>query len=642
MITPAMGLPRVPSHSERLGKLSEFVPTKYHAWFTQRAASVLALNVSLECCRLHKRTESKKGKIGVKAASPCLGNPVAKDTEVTDIAHRKEDSDRVLVHEESLYARLQKHSSSGSEASSHTFCVDERIVAEESSIETDCPLRLTEVECTSESNGDSMEEERAIPDLTVEVDPKTRVDSVNSSSYKKGHYSTNACDSIQLSSTSHAHAQQRLHTAELVPVEDSTSHSRDHRRTPLPLREKESGNEPCDANCANKRSKTRNKRLCSMDEQDDRKSPNDELSYKYEDDDSPLIDEEKTSRQVDFRKSDVTREASARLDDKYHDVNSARVIVHKYTVSKEVKSEGCESPIVTEMAANRSGSVKFCGLQPEKVVQAKTSTGNLLKCHNSAVSSQEEGTVTESDAYIANVESDPLNPRATTLCGRAMEMDSRVNITAESNVADFSDVHNYTDLAGHRDLEGTRDVALMKRSRRKDHHASDASSRSSRKSQKKSKSKSKHARSMEGIQDNVDGAKSQGKAGKSKNKSTKSQRRERQRSATAEIGEADDDSGIQGDIYEFNDKESNLEAVGLMSIIRRGKYESRHAATLIVESPVQEMQCNDDYNKTEPPVLVPEEPWPPSDSAARREHGTDSSNGVQSAENCDAEESLER
>ncbi|EZA53793.1 Histone-lysine N-methyltransferase Suv4-20 [Ooceraea biroi] len=530
---------------------------------------------SLRASRLHKRTESKKGKIGVKSTSPCLSNPVVKDTEVMDIGHRKEDSDRVMMHEESLYSRLQKHSLSASEALDHAFCMEEqRVVTEESSIGTGCSLRLTEVECIGESSGDSMEEERAIPDLTVEVDSKT-VDSVNSSSYKRGHYSTNACDSIQLSSTSQAHVQQRLNTAELV-LEDATSHSRDHHHTSPPVRDKEAGNEPCDANeranCANKRSKTRNKRLSSTDEQDDRKVPNEDVFY--EEDDSPESPEEKkTSRQTDFWK------------------------------------------------------------------KAKTSTGNLLKCHSSTVSGQKVGIVTESDAYVANVRETDVKSAATILC--ATEVDCRVNIAGESNTADFSDVQNYNDLTGHRNFEETRDIASIKRSRRKD-HALGTSSRSSRKSQKKSKSKSKHGGLTEGVQDDMDGAKNQGKVGKSKNKSSRSQRRDRQRSATAEIGEADDDSGIQGDIYEFSEKESNLEDIGILSIIRRGKHESRHASSLIVASPVQEMQCNDDYNKAEPPVLVPEEPWPPSDSATRREHGTDSSNGVQSEENCDVEESLER
>jgi len=574
----------------------------------------------------------------VKSASPCLNNLVV---EVTDIGHRKEDSDRVLVHEESLYSRLQKdHSSRTSETLDHVFCIDEsrqHIVTEESSIEISSPLRLTEIECTNESNGDSMEEERAIPDLTVEIDPKT-IDSVNSSSYKKGHYSTNACDSIQLSSTSQTHVQQRLHNVELVP-EDSVSHPRDHDTSPI--RNEETSNELCDAdedlNCANKRSKICNGRLSSMNEQD-YKTPNEELSCKYKDNDLLPVEERKVL-QIDLRKRDILHETSTRLNDECFDVNSqnVKIIVQKYTVDKEVESESCETPVVAEMAASYSNSVKFCGLHSEDI-EIKTSTGNLLQCHSNTVQNQKEGTMTESEAYITNVETD-IKPITTTLC---TTMDSRINITGENNATDFSNIQNYNDLADHSNVEETSGIASIKRSRRKD-HALDASSRSSRKSQKKSKSKSKHGRLAEGIQDDANGTKSQNKIGKNKNKSTRSQRRDRQRPATAEIGEADDDSGIQGDIYEFSEKESNLEDIGMLSIIRRGKHESRHASSLIVASSVQEMQCNDDYNKAEPPVLVPEEPWPPSDSTTRREHGTDlRSNGVQSEENRNVEESLER
>jgi len=517
---------------------------------------------------------------------------------------------------------------------------DRRIATEESSIAISCPLRLTEIECTNESNGDSIEEERAIPNLTVEIDPKT-VDSVNSSSYKKGHYSTNACDSIQLSSTSQTHVQQCLHTVELVP-EDSVSHPRDHDTSPM--RNEESGNELCDAdedmNCLNKRSKICNSRFSSMNEQD-YKTPNEELFCKYKDNDSLPVEERK-ALQIDLRKRDISHETSTRLNDECFDVNSqnVKIIVQKYTVDKvdkEVGSENCETPIVAEMATNYSNSVKFCGLHSENI-EIKTSTGNLLQCHSNTVQSQKEETMTESEAYITNVETDIKS--ITTLC---TTIDSRINITGENNAKDFirQNIQNYNDLADHSNVEETSGIASIKRSRRKD-HALDVSSRSSRKSQKKSKSKSKHGRLTEGIQDDINGAKNQNKIEKNRNKSTKSQRRDRQRPATAEIGEADDDSGIQGDIYEFSEKESNLEDIGMLSIIRRGKHEPRHASSLIVASPVQEMQCNDDYNKTEPPVLVPEEPWPPSDSTTRREHGTDLSNNVQSEENCIVEESLER
>lgn len=586
--------------------------------------------------RLHKRTESKKGKVGVKSTSPCLSNSVVKDTEVTDIGHRKEDSDRVPVHKENLYSRLQKHRLPNASEMNH-FCVEQprqRAVAEESNDDV-CPLRLTEVE----NIGDSVEDERGIPDLTAEVDPVT-VDNVNSSSYKKGHYSTNACDSIRLSSTSQAHVHQRLHTAESIP--DMNCRSRDYHH-PSFVRYKGDENDPCGAaertSCVSKRPKSHGNRLVSTDEQDDRKTPNEE-SYEFEDDDSPPSPaEEKKMLRADFRENDdALHETSSRSDDECCDLNSAKVImVQKYDMEKEVDSEGCESPITVDAsAASHSDSVEFCGLNSEGVVE-EINTESVLKCYSSTVSSRgEEDVMAKSDvAYVAGVES-AVRSGMATLC--ATEMDSRVNIAEGSGATVFSSVPitNYnSDLTGHMNLEDGREPALKRSTSRRKDHAFDASSKSSRKLQKRlSSAKSKFGMLMENVQDE-----SKSHKGKSKNKSTKSQRRDRQRSATAEIGEADDDSGIQGDIYEFSEKESNLEDIGILSIIRRGKHESHASSSSIAVSPIQEMQCNDEYNKAEPPVLVPEEPWPPTISQS--EHGAES-NSVQSRGNYDVAGGLER
>ncbi|XP_011158684.1 histone-lysine N-methyltransferase KMT5B-A isoform X1 [Solenopsis invicta] len=591
---------------------------------------------SLRASRLHKRTESKKGKVGIKSASSCLSNPIVKDTEVVDIGHRKEDSDRVPVHKENLYSRLQKHHLPNASQVDRDFCVKQsrqRTVVKESN-EDACPLRLMEVQNLGESNGDNdpVEDERGIPNLTAEVEPET-VDNVNSSNYKKGHYSTNACDSIRLSSTSQIHVQQRLHTVELIP-EDTNCRSRDYHHSSSPVRHKEGMNDPCDVaeqvNCVNKRSKSHGKRLSSTDERDDRKTPNEESSYEFEDDDLSVEEKKRLTLQADFRESDILHETSSRSDDECYDLNSAKVIVvQKYDIEKEVESEGSESPIAIDASvASRSNSVEFCGLNSEGILETEANTENVLKCYTVLNQEEEENIVTKSDAYV---EPD-VKSGMTMLC--ATEMDSRINVTEGNNATVFSNIQitNYhNDIAGHTNLE---DPAL-KRSRRKD-LALDACLKSSRKLQKRlSSAKSKFGILMEGGRED---SKGHGKR-KNKNKSTKSQRRDRQRSATAEIGEADDDSGIQGDIYEFSEKESNLEDIGIL--IRRGKHESRHASSSsIVVSPVQEMQCNDEYNKAEPPVLIPEEPWPPS--VAQSESGAESNSGLQTRGNCDVERSLER
>ncbi|XP_066602835.1 histone-lysine N-methyltransferase KMT5B-like [Prorops nasuta] len=102
---------------------------------------------------------------------------------------------------------------------------------------------------------------------------------------------------------------------------------------------------------------------------------------------------------------------------------------------------------------------------------------------------------------------------------------------------------------------------------------------------------------------------------KAKSRSTRSQKKREkcQKEASAEIGVADDDSGIQGDIYEFSEeKESNLENIDMTSATaRRNKYENRFSP--LTASRLQDGQFNDDCDIAEPPVLVREEPWPPAD-----------------------------
>ncbi|XP_032677359.1 histone-lysine N-methyltransferase KMT5B [Odontomachus brunneus] len=631
-------------------------------------ANTIKNTQSLRAPRLHKRTESKKGKLAVKSRSPCLNNSVIKDTEVADIGHRKEDSDRVPVHEESLYSRLQKQIHSSNAEMEHGFCAEEprRTVASESSNEStvyqrECPLRLTEVaENTSESNGDSLEEERGIPDLTAEVDAPETVNNVNSSNYKKGHYSTNACDSIRLSSTSQVHVQC-LHTAE--PVAEGTYQSRDYRAS-SPVRDNKNENDlrSLSEQVSCKRSKSHNRQFVSTDERGSRKVLNEELSCEFEGDTSLSISE-KVSQQIDFRESDVrvlaaSHVGASRSDDEDCDeTNPTKVIVlQKYTVDREVESESCESAIAVNDASPtaHSDNVEFSGLHPGRIdVGMAASTEDVFKCRSSLMVSSLEGqsciVAKSNDSYIGSMETSDVAVKPDVTALRAIDVDARVNFAEDSGApADFRSLQtaSYNDLTGHTNFdENAHEFTTSKKSsKRKD--ASDGSSRS-RKSQKRlsGKSKSKRSALLENGGQHVasDGmsTKSHGKASKNKNRSTRSQRRDRQRSATAEIGEADDDSGIQGDIYEFSEKESNLEDIGILSIIRRGgKHETRHHASSI-SSHLQEIQCNEDYSKTEPPVLVPEEPWPPASDPSRN-HDADSNNGVQSRANCNIETSLER
>lgn len=561
------------------------------------------------------------------------------------VIHRKEDSDRVSVNEESLYSQLQEHHPCNVEIN-HDFCEDEPrdIVSEESStgstFQQECSLRLM-MEETSESNSDSVEE-RGIPDLTLEVDPKT-VDNINSSNYKKGHYSTNVCDAIRLASTTQVRLE-RLRNTELISEE--TCQSREyHTLSPA----QDNDNDFCSvneqANCISKRSKS-HKQFSLTDERENcKKIPNEEFSCKFEDHSQT---DKQTSLQHDGLRGNYiiasyATDRASRSNDEYYKMNSAKVtLTQKFTMDKEMGNENRESPI--RKTTNDSDSLKLRRTDSGRNLGLKVNTENILKRHGT-VSTQKENLVMRSDTYVENFETDGEMKSESTL--RTMEIDSRIKITEES-ILDISTTHtaNYNDLTDHRNLESSHNHVLKRStSRRKD--VLDVSSRS-RKSQKKLSSGKRSSKSKFGIltenthditNDSID-TQNHNKIGKTKNRLTRSQRRDTQRSATAEIGEADDgDSGIQGDIYEFNEKESNLEDIGILSIIRRGKHESRHAPT--ISSHLQEMQCDDKYSKAEPPVLIPQEPWPLTD-ASQNEISRNSNSDVQSGENCDAEEGLQR
>lgn len=93
---------------------------------------------------------------------------------------------------------------------------------------------------------------------------------------------------------------------------------------------------------------------------------------------------------------------------------------------------------------------------------------------------------------------------------------------------------------------------------------------------------------------------------------TRSQRRGHKRAAPPAVavdGAADDDSGIQGDIYEFNEKESNLEDIEPSSI-RRSRHDERQSTS--PEPRLQLPRNSEEFSQLQPPALVPEEPWPRS------------------------------
>ena len=194
----------------------------------------------------------------------------------------------------------------------------------------------------------------------------------------------------------------------------------------------------------------------------------------------------------------------------------------------------------------------------------------------------------------------------------------------ENTVANLEDS---SDSSSHKRSEDNRSLTLkrpgetiddiiesVRRSRKRNKHNADGSTKSSKSS--KSSKRGKATASFEnGEEERISRSKGRSKVSKGNGRLTRSQRRNRQKvmsggaTAAGVVGVADDDSGIQGDIYEFSEKESNLEDVP--SSIRPQKYEYRDMEN--VQSRLQDSSRYSDYSSksSEPPVLQPQEPWPP-------------------------------
>ncbi|XP_023287787.1 uncharacterized protein LOC105696606 [Orussus abietinus] len=131
------------------------------------------------------------------------------------------------------------------------------------------------------------------------------------------------------------------------------------------------------------------------------------------------------------------------------------------------------------------------------------------------------------------------------------------------------------------------------------------------------------------VRESLSVSKSRSKTSRSGGRFTRSQKRRKtvRPKITAETvtasaeGVADDDSGIQGDIYEFNERESNLEDIRA-SVGRREKQEDARLG----HDALRLQEC-----KSQPPVLVPQEPWPPGDGHRNRFVDSDSGSSSRSS-----------
>lgn len=591
-------------------------------------------NHTLRSSRLHKRTESKKNKVSEKAGSPCLNGSVINNIEVEDISHRKEDSDR--VDEEIVYSRLHKtHSKSNLNEETNNVChvqTSHHDVLEESTcsnLQRECS-DLTFIKNNKELNS-KLINEKEIPDIIIEINSNS-VGNINTSNSKKEHYSTNSCDSVHISSMPESRLDD-LHKAN--ESETTSQKNRQSRTCHYNLSSVENSKDINDISTTPIKSNNCVKKYLELEKQlleKEKEKCYDSISKDYScknDEQIPLV-HIKSPTNSNFIETDTISTCDIHTSDKdlkNSDPTNSNILV-KYLLENETnKFDRFISESSKSTDNNEHDKINF--------VKENTDIENSEEnCQNDII--------VKNNMYVVNVATSEIKSENTEIIETCTtNLNSRIDPCRENN-ENFStaETNDYSEV-NKCNLEDTHNTILK--------NDSLPTTLKSHKSRKKllSEKKSTISELREELETVVEHkmtdnmiasiSKTRCKAEKTKSRLTRSQKRDRKKIATTEIGVADDDSGIQGDIYEFSEKESNLEDIRIPSIMRR-KQETRHTPGLT--SHLQEMQYNDEYNKAEPPVLLPQEPWPPA--SCNQNQLLDSDGNSQSRENSIDSESLNR
>ncbi|XP_033341952.2 histone methyltransferase 4-20 [Megalopta genalis] len=607
-------------------------------------------NQTLRASRLHKRTETKKSRVSEKARSPLNGS-IAKNIEIEDIGHRKEDSDRVEVTDEVVYSRLHKtHSENTLNEEIHICHVQSphHDIIEQSTcseIQKECPSAL--LKDNQELDSESLDEKET---RDVEINSNS-IGNVNASDSRKDHYSTNTCDSVHVSSIPETRLDHLdvASNKELIPQNKYQSRTCHYSLSPT-----ENFENTNSVSMTAIKSDNCIRNLLELEEQQDsneNKVDNYELTKK---DDFCEVVEHMSPIHVKSPKNEIIEsdrnisalfgsQNSIREHKKNDSINSATLMKCLVQNQSEKFNTFISEPIKFSMKDEHS-ETNFV----EDNLSIENNVEKNVECHG-AVLTQQNDLLLKNDVYIVNVDNSEMNIEKSNIVETcATDMDSRTQSYNE-NISDFGVTasNSYSNSTTHNLLEDSQNF-LLKQSMQQ-HDMSNATSRS-HKSRKKLFSDKRSVSSGSKEESEILGehkigdmitsvSKSRSKVMKTKNRLTRNQKRDRQKMASADIGVADDDSGIQGDIYEFSEKESNLEDIRIPSIMRRTKQETTRQASVLT-SHLQEMQYNDECNKAEPPVLVPQEPWPPA--SCNQNQFADSDGSSQSRENSVDGESLKR
>lgn len=580
--------------------------------------------------RLHKRTESKKTKVSEKAGSPCLNGSIINNIELEDISHRKEDSDR--VDEEIVYSRLHKtHSKSNLNEETNNVCHVQTLhhdVLEESTCSVECS-DLTFIKNNKELNS-KLINEKEIPDIIIGINSNS-VGNINTSNSKKEHYSTNSCDSVHISSMPESRLDD-LHKANESEI--ISQENRQSRTCHYDLSSVENSKDTNDISTTPIKSNNCVKKYLELEKQlitKEKEKCYDSTSKDYScknNEQIPLV-HIKSPTNSNFIETDTISTFDIHTSDKdlkKSDPTNSNILV-KYLLENETSKF---DRFISESSKSTDNS------EHDKI--------NFVKENMDIENSEEncQNDIMKNNMYVVNVATSEIKSENTEIIETCTtNLNSRIDPYREDN-ENFStmETNDYSEI-NKCNVEDTHNTILK--------NDSLPTTLKSHKSRKKllSEKKSTISELREELETIVEHkitdnmvtsiSKTRSKAEKTKSRLTRSQKRDRKKIATTEIGVADDDSGIQGDIYEFSEKESNLEDIRIPSIMRR-KQETRHTPGLT--SHLQEMQYNDEYNKAEPPVLLPQEPWPPA--SCNQNQLLDSDGNSQSIENSIDSESLNR
>ncbi|KAI4502631.1 hypothetical protein M0802_002543 [Mischocyttarus mexicanus] len=610
---------------------------------------------SLRASRLQKRTESKRSKNNEKSESTCLDVSIDKTSAALESDDHKEKLDRTIADKETVFSRVPKHHIHNISSSSPNFepnlqdsihNASKELTS--SAFQKECSLRLI-VGNSRHTNNDNIEE-KGIPKLAVEVDPDI-LSNIDTFSYKKRHYSTNSCDSVQISSTSLPHHVDHLSATNYhEPGIQNINNTSNSFCCTLPNMQNvnEKGNlcetpEKISNNCINKLTKC-SKSVLVDDVKNDSNVVYNEFSQEINCYNSPMY--RKISRNTDFCGSNRISSISCeiRSDDECRKMDTASIIIVDKCDRVKEKVEN----IVSDPTNTNSVTVGFCELDTVKdTANIKSESVESVQMSCNEILDHTNELDPKDNMYFKNIQSkvdikpeDCEIPEVSTTDTESKILMAKEISTNLSRIDENDCNTSVNDTNSEDSCSFT-----MKRSTYQQKEVMDVPLKS-RKNQKSTKrcSKSRFNEIITGVQCHTENSangmvtKNYAKTEKEKSRLTRSQRRDQQRPQASEIGVADDDSGIQGDIYEFSEKESNLEDIGIPSIMRRSKCESRYMSG--VSSHLEEVQCNNEYNKTDPPILIPEEPWPPSSNLS---HSTETDISSQSRENSvDVGESLKR